>query len=117
MIPRSVGVLVKRGISTMQKRYKPANGWARLDEHFGIHAAAVERFRGAGRRDVRRMWRAGTNERGEPLTRFEREALVERHCELFGRWPKDWQTAPARKLSTTKRRRGQRRGGLLQLRS
>jgi hypothetical protein len=23
----------------------------------------------------------------EPLSRFERNALVERHCELFGTWP------------------------------
>jgi hypothetical protein len=36
---------------------------------------------------VLRMWHDGTNERGEPLTAFEREALVERHCELFGCWP------------------------------
>jgi len=99
----------------MQKGYEPlANGWAHLDEHFGIHAAAVERFRGAGRREVRRMWRAGTNERGEPLTRFEREALIERHCELFGRWPKDWQTARHESYPLTERRRGQHRGGLLQ---
>jgi len=72
----------------MQKRYKPlANGWAALDEHFGIHAAQVERFRYAGPGDVLRMWRTGVNDRGEPLTRFERKALIERHCELFGRWP------------------------------
>jgi hypothetical protein len=33
------------------------------------------------------MWRDGVNERGEPLMAFEREALVERHCERCGRWP------------------------------
>jgi hypothetical protein len=33
------------------------------------------------------MWQDGVNERGEPLKAFEREALVKRHCELFGRWP------------------------------
>jgi hypothetical protein len=36
---------------------------------------------------VRRMWKSQTNEHGEPLTQFEREALIERHCELFGMWP------------------------------
>jgi hypothetical protein len=70
----------------MQRSCKP-DGWAHLEAHFCNHVAAVERFRDAGRRDVRRMWRAGKNERGEPLTSFEREALIERHCELFGRWP------------------------------
>jgi hypothetical protein len=37
---------------------------------------------------VRRMWASQTNEDGTPLTQFEREALIERHCELFGVWPK-----------------------------
>jgi hypothetical protein len=30
-----------------------------------------------------------TNERGEPLSQFEREALIERHCGLFGSWPEE----------------------------
>jgi len=30
-----------------------------------------------------RMWSKQSNENGEPLTRFERRALIERHCELF----------------------------------
>jgi hypothetical protein len=33
------------------------------------------------------MWKTGTNEFGKCLTRIEREAIVERHCELFGTWP------------------------------
>jgi hypothetical protein len=33
------------------------------------------------------MWRNQTNEGGNRLTEFEREALIERHCELFGTWP------------------------------
>jgi hypothetical protein len=36
---------------------------------------------------VVRMWRNQTNEGGNRLTEFEREALIERHCELFGTWP------------------------------
>jgi hypothetical protein len=72
----------------MQKRRKSSAGvWERLGAHFGMHAAAVERFRCAGRGEVIRMWREGTNEMGEPLSAFEREALVERYCEIFGRWP------------------------------
>jgi len=27
------------------------------------------------------------NEHGIPLSQFERDALIERHCELFGTWP------------------------------
>jgi hypothetical protein len=30
------------------------------------------------------MWRTQINEGGAALTQFEREALIERHCELFG---------------------------------
>jgi hypothetical protein len=33
------------------------------------------------------MWETDTNEAGERLSEFEREALVERYCELFGCWP------------------------------
>jgi hypothetical protein len=33
------------------------------------------------------MWKSQANEKGEPLSQFERDALVERHCELFGGWP------------------------------
>jgi hypothetical protein len=34
-----------------------------------------------------RLWEAGTNESGEPLSRFELAALIERWCELFGCLP------------------------------
>jgi hypothetical protein len=64
-----------------------ANAWEALDEHFGHHAALVERFRSAGPRAVIGMWASGANEFGESLSPFERSALRERHCELFGRWP------------------------------
>jgi hypothetical protein len=72
----------------MQRRRRlTAAELERLDAHFCKHTAVVERFRHASRANVIRMWRNRTNERGEPLTAFEREALVERHCELFGCWP------------------------------
>ena len=73
----------------MQKRCKFSTiARARLEAHFRKYAAVIARFRHADRGDVLRMWREGRNERGEPLTAFEREALVERHCQLFGCWPK-----------------------------
>jgi hypothetical protein len=73
---------------TMGKDFKrSSDAWAALEEHFRSHAAAVQRFRSSGPRDVVLMWRRGTNERGEPLSPFERQALIERHCELFGCWP------------------------------
>ena len=65
-------------------------GWAQLEEHFQHHAALINRFRNTPPRAVLRMWEAGTNEIGKPLTPCERHALVERHCELFGSWPEDW---------------------------
>jgi hypothetical protein len=34
-----------------------------------------------------RMWMSQTNEGGDHLSEFERKALIERHCELFGTWP------------------------------
>jgi len=33
------------------------------------------------------MWKSQTNEDGKRLSQFERDALIERHCELFGTWP------------------------------
>jgi len=33
------------------------------------------------------MWKTQTNEDGVHLSQFERDALIERHCELFGTWP------------------------------
>jgi hypothetical protein len=61
--------------------------WAALDEHFQQHGKQVERFRHVGRKAVRSMWSTQTNEDGEYLSQFERDALIERHCELFGTWP------------------------------
>jgi len=61
--------------------------WAALDGHFEHHAKLVDRFREADRVAVVRMWRSQTNEYGIRLSQFEREALIERHCELFGTWP------------------------------
>jgi len=62
--------------------------WALLDNHFKHHANLVHRFRSADRAAVLRMWWTQTNEQGNPLSEFEREALIERHCELFGMWPR-----------------------------
>jgi hypothetical protein len=61
--------------------------WAALDEHFQNHAKLVERFRDAGPEVVARMWMSQTNEGGHSVSQFERDALIERHCELFGTWP------------------------------
>jgi hypothetical protein len=36
---------------------------------------------------VRRMWKYQTDELGNHLSEFELDALIERHCELFGTWP------------------------------
>ena len=67
--------------------------WSLIEEHFRHHAALVRRFERASGPEVASMWERGRNERGEPLSPFERAALVERYCELFGRWPADHDTA------------------------
>jgi glutathione S-transferase len=61
--------------------------WAALDDHFRHHARLVDRFRHADLHAVARMWKSQTNEDGKRLSQFERDALIERHCELFGTWP------------------------------
>jgi len=61
--------------------------WAALDNHFRQHAKLIDRFRYADADAVARMWKSQTNEDGKRLSRFERDALIERYCELFGRWP------------------------------
>jgi len=60
--------------------------WAFLDHHFQHHARMVHRFRDTDRDAVIRMWQRQTNEDGERLSQFKREALIERYCELFGIW-------------------------------
>jgi hypothetical protein len=61
--------------------------WQLLEEHFRHHARLVNHFRHAGAHTVAAMWKTGTNEAGARLSQFERRALVERYCELFGYWP------------------------------
>lgn len=63
--------------------------WQLLEEHFLHQARVVSHFKNADGRAVIAMWRTGTNEAGVRLSRFELDALLERHCELFGRWPED----------------------------
>jgi hypothetical protein len=71
----------------MPERGRTVGTWAQLQTHFALHKRLVRRFRRCEREAVAHMWRTQSNELGEPLTGFEREALVERHCELFGVWP------------------------------
>ena len=61
--------------------------WAALAHQFEYHAKLLVRFRAASQTAVVRMWKSQANENGEPLSQFEREALVERYCALFGMWP------------------------------
>jgi hypothetical protein len=61
---------------------------AHLQEHFRLHKLMLDRFQLAGPASVLRMWRTQANELGVPLTAFEREALAERHCLLFGVQPR-----------------------------
>jgi len=61
--------------------------WQLLEEHFRHHARVVKHFRDTNAAAVVAMWNTGTNAAGERLSQFERDALVERHCELLGHWP------------------------------
>jgi len=49
--------------------------------------AVASRFARACSSAVLQMFETGTNEKGEPLTQFEFEALCERWCEVFGFLP------------------------------
>ena len=64
-----------------------AREWERLEEHFRQHASIVTYFRNASSAAVLHMLKSGVNDSGACLSQFERDALVDRHCELFGRWP------------------------------
>ena len=75
--------------------------WARLEEHFTYHASLVDRFRAAGPSAVLGMVQSGRNERGQILSAFEREALVKRHCEMFGYWPEIAECSNATELIDT----------------
>lgn len=77
-LPRDWNVVVKTPVAAV---------WSALDLHFEEHFKLVNRFRGAGGDAVIRMWRSQTREDGERLSKTERDALIERHCELFGTWP------------------------------
>jgi hypothetical protein len=88
MLPSASGTLWRKmGADPVEEDAATARLWALLEEHFQHHALLVNRFRGAGPAEVVRMWTSRTNEAGEPLSQFERDALVERHCELLGGWP------------------------------
>jgi hypothetical protein len=61
--------------------------WSLLEDHFRHHTALLRRFEKTSPHEVISLWQRGTNENGDPLSLFERDALVERHCDLFGKWP------------------------------
>jgi hypothetical protein len=63
-----------------------AREWERLEQHFQRHSLVVKRFADADATAVAQMWATGTNEVGRRLSDLEREALVERYCELTGCW-------------------------------
>ena len=63
--------------------------WRLLEGHFHDHAALMRRFEKTSAGEVVRLWQRGINEHGDPLSLFERDALIERHCDLFGKWPED----------------------------
>jgi len=54
---------------------------------FRQHAELVNRFSHADAHAVAHMWKSQTNEDSKRLSKFERDSLIERHCELFGTWP------------------------------
>ncbi len=78
--------------------------WQLLEEHFRHHARLVNHFRHSDVHAVVAMWNAGTNEAGARLSQFERDALVERHCELLGHWPEYPQQNPQTEQCATSAR-------------
>ena len=62
-------------------------GWQAGYEEYKRGCLLDARFQDAGAADVLRMFETGTNEKGEPLSQFEFEALCERWCAVFGELP------------------------------
>ena len=60
-----------------------AGDWAALDDL----AALLKRFRHTRADAVARVWKYQINEEGVCLSQFQRDALIERHCEIFETWP------------------------------
>lgn len=85
-MPARVAIHVGTGLPARASAVIAA-AWKGLEEHFEYDAVLVARFKDACRASARRVWESGINEVGERLTPFERDALVERYCELFGIWP------------------------------
>jgi predicted DNA-binding transcriptional regulator AlpA len=56
-------------------------------EDFKVNQALASRFSNASPADVLRMFQACENEKGQPLSQFEFEALCERWCAVFGELP------------------------------
>jgi hypothetical protein len=61
--------------------------WDELADPNSWGNAVAAHYRHLSASDVTRLWEAGVNEKGEPPTRFELAALVERWCEVFGCLP------------------------------
>jgi predicted DNA-binding transcriptional regulator AlpA len=79
---------------TLEEAREIAARWERQQEEWDELAdpnswdnRVAAHYRHLSASDVVRLWEAGTNEQGKPLTRFELAALIERWCELFGCLP------------------------------
>jgi hypothetical protein len=65
--------------------------------------ASISPTTNANRRAVRRMWLTQTNEHGEALSQFDRQAPIERYCELFGIWPLQPASVPPAMIARSRR--------------
>jgi hypothetical protein len=86
-VPSAFVYCGQNGCGQTPMKLPVAAHWAALDDHFQRHTRMVECFRHANADAVTRMWKYQINEQGQRLSEFEREALIERHCELYGSWP------------------------------
>jgi hypothetical protein len=75
---RSISIAAARALATQ---------WSAQQEEHLRSVAVADRFRAATPSEVIDMWERGKNERGQKLTQFEFEALVERWLEVFGAYP------------------------------
>jgi prophage regulatory protein len=71
----------------MERAKRIADDLDGMREQAEWNGALLSRFGDAGPSSVIKMWEAGKNEKGEPLSKFEVQALVERWCQVFGFLP------------------------------
>jgi prophage regulatory protein len=80
---------------TIDEAKRLVEQWQGIYEDHQEHQALRTRFGDASPAEVVKMWEAGRNEKGKPLTKFEVRALAECWGAIFGTMPPCDEAMPA----------------------